>query len=397
MATVRALLTVALLYTSAVAEFLPLAIIHPPSGSHQGNPNQQITISRLPPAQPPSTPPPSRNDGPASDSYNAVCVNLTRILETKQRSESYDHSVHGCYRWKGHRQATNVAIELTVYATYFVSAWLLNDQTGERSAAAATNFSYGVSDACAARLRGAAGRLSTSYNKHGFDPWHTHHLSPLCLEDAPVVPPPELGELLTSNSGFRGAFGVDHTLMEFGHGDQMFLHFLLSRHREEIEGDFVEIGTFAGVTSLVYGLSAALRGRRFHSFDIEDLRPPHVKATWLPNMAMRFWDTRTPPTQELVAALRGASVVMVDAEGAPRLQQAMVLGPLLRGGATTFVLVHDFPCGTSEEDWSRGMRSAGFRRIHHDTTPALAEALRTSIGVFVSDASTGSLQQKHEL
>ena len=73
------------------------------------------------------------------------------------------------------------------------------------------------------------------------------------------------------NSSFQ-----DYTSQLQGNGDLAILNFILVRHTSIL--NIVELGTFAGVTSLHLGVSMGLRERgRLYTFDVVDNRHPNVK------------------------------------------------------------------------------------------------------------------------
>ena len=82
----------------------------------------------------------------------------------------------------------------------------------------------------------------------------------------------------------QGVFGVQFYEQSFGHGDRIFLDFILSSKPQY--SSFVEFGTFKGLTSLYLGMSSKLRrnAKKFRTFDIKDFRQPHIVTAWMDNM-----------------------------------------------------------------------------------------------------------------
>ena len=70
--------------------------------------------------------------------------------------------------------------------------------------------------------------------------------------------------------------------MQLSWADIIFIDFVLAS-RQDIRS-IVEVGTFGGVSSLYLGLISKMRGGQFHTFDIDDQRPPRVLKGWLENM-----------------------------------------------------------------------------------------------------------------
>lgn len=185
-------------------------------------------------------------------------------------------------------------------------------------------------------------------------------------------------EYSCTNSASRGVFGVDYAQQEFGHGDRTVLDFVLNRHRFA-RGDFVEVGTFGGVTSLYLGVAASLRGASLDTFDVVDVRKPNVVATWLPNMKFHLGDAnaRRPVSHIMDVALRNASVVLVD--HADRLSfAAEIAAPRLQTDAV--LLVHDFtafagPNNTLHSLWDDTLEPFGFFRVYDELKRSVCSSL----------------------
>ena len=280
-------------------------------------------------------------------------------------------------------------VELKIYANYTVIVYIVDGEQIIDNVS--STFSYAVPRQCKERLNRATDIVQVPYNSN--DPYHTHHLSPLCLGATDIAYihnnyNGRLGSYLSTNSGFRGTFGVDHTAQEFGHGDNMMLHYVLNKYRADFSGGgggghFIEMGSFAGVTSLTLGVAAKLRYAEFHSFDIVDNRPMNVRQTWLSNMHHHLLDIDAcyesdqasdqvtdhviaERCGDLVTLLQNTSLLMVDHAHGTRLAAAVTFGKMLKNTQPATIIVHDFPAGRTIEEWQDSMASIGFQHVHDD-------------------------------
>lgn len=73
---------------------------------------------------------------------------------------------------------------------------------------------------------------------------------------------------------------------QFGWGDVMMMDFAFSAHLNV--KNFVEMGTFRGISSLFFGTLANLRGGQFVSFDISDHRDSRTRQAWENTSNMKF-------------------------------------------------------------------------------------------------------------
>ncbi len=103
---------------------------------------------------------------------------------------------------------------------------------------------------------------------------------------------PPLYDLLSVLSAARSTYGSPYDMSAFGHGDKLFLEFILQRHLNI--KNICEFGTFTGITSLYFGTAAALRNGSFVTFDIADQRTKEVKEIWLSNMQFQLADLENP-------------------------------------------------------------------------------------------------------
>ena len=95
---------------------------------------------------------------------------------------------------------------------------------------------------------------------------------------------PTLQEFMSLRNVGRSLFGVggdpDEQIL-MGAADRLFLEFVLVKHQWV---HLVEFGTWTGLTSLYLGVSAALKGQSFITYDFKDYRREEVKDTWHPVM-----------------------------------------------------------------------------------------------------------------
>ena len=287
---------------------------------------------------------------------------------------------------------TTHEVELKIKGKYSAHARLITGYSSQENILynISTQFRYAVSEDCKHRLQKVqhvvkAIKHEQNNNAGGAydpmelsDPFNDVSLNPICLNENTAFK--SLGDFLSTASGFRGTFGVDSSAQEFGHGDNMMLHYIMSKYRNSIRnGILVEMGCFAGVTSLTLGIAASLRDVDFHAFDIVDMRPPNVKRTWLPNMYHHLLDLDACLTEKcplLEKYLPNTSFLMVDANHATRLESALHFGQMLREDAV--IVVHDFPAYRTIDEWKEQMGNIGYELVD--------EMMRSQI--FVSTLAT---------
>lgn len=220
--------------------------------------------------------------------------------------------------------------------------------------------------------------------------------SPLCYgitfggrgeSNEPVHEAYSMGDYMTIASAGRGFWGVDYTTQEFGHGDRVFLDFILSRHRDDVR-DIVEFGSGGGITSLYLGMAAAIRGGTLETFDVVDARSDGARRAWLPNMIQHVGDASVP-TQTTRAAVRRADLVLVDHANRLNFTRDAVVPHLKQRG---IVLVHDFILSTnvpevqrrgpgheSHREWLEALGPRGFDLVYVD----VAQSFRAELAVFL--------------
>lgn len=90
---------------------------------------------------------------------------------------------------------------------------------------------------------------------------------------------PSRGFSMLSKKSERLTFGLNSNMIGVGRGDMFFFDYVVAKHNQFKE--FVEFGTFGGVTSLYIGIMARLRGANFYTFDISDKRIECIRNNWL--------------------------------------------------------------------------------------------------------------------
>jgi hypothetical protein len=343
----------------------------------------------------------AREDDGSSGKHVWACLDLVREAFNFTR-EIPEERVSKCWDLSGSEDDPRTKfpivvpdVEMTIQADYSARVRVLHGIRLEGATEimqTRSAWTFGPDSECRARRA----RADVIFQVEGQpDPFHDHRMSPLCMDDTSGryfdEKTARLGPFLSTASGFRGTFGVDHTVQEFGHGDTMMLHYVLSRHRGEFNpgSNFVELGCWAGVTSLTYGVAASLKAAHFHAYDIVDVRPEVVKHTWLPNMHHHILDVDAalniqnaqeadayPP--DFADVLSKASLVMVDHNHRTRLEAAEALGQkFLRRDRAVTILVHDFPAGKTIAEWKTAMRAVGFDLMYEGLRNRLVSTLAT--------------------
>ena len=139
-------------------------------------------------------------------------------------------------------------------------------------------------------------------------------------------------------------FGTPFYQQSFGHGDRLFLDFILTNHPEY--KNIVEFGTFRGWTSMYLGLTSRLRNannlndnNKFHTFDIVDHRPVNVKNSWLDNMVFNLANLEEIPLDnKVISAVRNSNFLFSDG-GSKRIETILYANLLKKGSG---IFVHDY-------------------------------------------------------
>ncbi len=163
----------------------------------------------------------------------------------------------------------------------------------------------------------------------------------------------------------------------------MFLQFTLERHSKF--SNFVEIGTGAGVSSILFGLPAIMRdGGSLYTFDIVDVRLPSALRAWsaLPIFFEKADLDADLPWEPAMVATRKADLLFVD--GGNRLLESLRYGSQLRQGGG--LLIHDWLgyFGSNEDETKGMLRDVGFVEQYSDFSEHVGSAARFFIRMEVT-------------
>jgi hypothetical protein len=176
-----------------------------------------------------------------------------------------------------------------------------------------------------------------------------------------------LRNYLDIKSGGRGIFGVPFYEQSFGHGDRIFLDFILSRHQHY--KSIVEFGTFKGLTSLYLAMSVRLRSREnnFETFDIADFRQPYIVHSWLDNMKFNIANLELLPLDKgAVKAVLQTDFLFVD--GGNKRIEAVLYASLLKVGSGIFIHHYQYDNENFDKPTERflELEEMGFRPYYND-------------------------------
>ena len=180
------------------------------------------------------------------------------------------------------------------------------------------------------------------------------------------------------NSSFQ-----DYTSQLQGNGDLAILNFILVRHTSIL--NIVELGTFAGVTSLHLGVSMGLRERgRLYTFDVVDNRHPNVKKMFrkltdsISFQVANFVDSQP---KQVIDKVSIADLVLIDSSNEKRdgSKLALQYGKLMRVGS--IVIISHFPGSKMKlNEWINAMVEIGFVYKYHDLVTS--KHVLSTVGVF---------------
>ena len=195
--------------------------------------------------------------------------------------------------------------------------------------------------------------------------WH-----PKLYEKWKTMPP--LREYLGLESTSRMIFGAGAGYTAWGHADRLMFEFVLARHRFD---QIIEFGTWTGMSSLYFGMAAAMRRIPFWTCDHKDLRPPEVKKVWLWNMTFAKLDLLKTVSEEVVSRVSQENVLLIVDNG-KKEKEAMVYGKHMAKGSV--MIVHDW---VTEVDPSLADRLAedGYDPLYFE----FAEYLASHVRVFI--------------
>ena len=248
------------------------------------------------------------------------------------------------------------------------------------------NFSYGIAGNCENTLQKRENFIMTKveHNNYGNDPRNILQVHPLCYDwYGNNLNNLENLDVLSSASTFRGSFGVDYTSQLQGNGDIAMLNFVLARHPRIL--NIVELGTFAGITSLHLGISMSLRNNgHFDTFDVQDHRPFNVKKIFTnmqDTMQFQIADFINLQPLQVTDKVSNADLVFIDSSSNDRdgKKLAIAYGKIMKVGS--IIIVSHCP-GESHNlnEWMNDMAKIAFTYKYHDVIAN--KNVVSSFGIF---------------
>ena len=160
--------------------------------------------------------------------------------------------------------------------------------------------------------------------------------NPRCMEEWQDTP--SLYSMMNVLSAARSTFGQPYGQSAFGHGDKMFVEFIMQRHSSFKR--MVEFGTWTGITTMYFGMTAALRSGTLTSFDIADQRTVEVKKSWLNSSSFILADLEDPKNINAKAANAVKQADFLFNDGWNKDVESALYAKYLKVGAG--LLEHDF-------------------------------------------------------
>ena len=207
---------------------------------------------------------------------------------------------------------------------------------------------------------------------------------------------PSLYEMMNVLSAARSTFGTPYTAQAFGHGDKLFVEFILQRHTHFKR--MVEFGTWTGVTSMFFGLAAALRRGSLTTFDIADQRSTAVLSVWLHAMSFQLADLEdaTHINAKVVRAVERADLLFND--GWHKNVEAELYADSLPVGAG--YLEHDFSYDHGRRQEGYFLQALGFEARYEDVAVHMNSCarfwIRTSLGSSSKGSGGGGVKESEE-
>ena len=154
-------------------------------------------------------------------------------------------------------------------------------------------------------------------------------------------------------------------------GDIFFFDYVVAKHNQFKE--FIELGTFGGVTSLYLGMMARLRGVKFYTFDNIDRRIECIKNNWLDNMFFMKEDVLISANEKVINEIEKESVLLFIDNG-NKIKEFNLYVPYLK--INSVVLVHDWNEEIRESDIIENLKKYNFISFHNDTAENLQSSCR---------------------
>jgi hypothetical protein len=200
---------------------------------------------------------------------------------------------------------------------------------------------------------------------------------------------PTLYSMLDVLSSSRSTFGSHYTEQAFGHGDKLFVEFVMQRH--EYFKNLVEFGTWTGVTSLFFGMIAGLRGGTLTTIDIADQRSLPVLNIWLDNMYFHLADLENENNVDkgTIKALTKADFLFND--GWNKHIEAKIYTDYLPLGAG--YLEHDYSYDHTRSQKKYFLNKLGFEIMYEDVAIHFNSCARFWIRTSVPETSKAKVDR----
>jgi predicted O-methyltransferase YrrM len=158
-------------------------------------------------------------------------------------------------------------------------------------------------------------------------------------------------------------------LIGVGRGDMFFFDYVVAKHNQFKE--FIELGTFGGVTSLYLGMMAKLRNANFYTFDISDRRIECIKNNWLDNMLFMKEDVLISANEKVIKEIEKDSVLLFIDNG-NKIKEFNLYVQYLK--VNSVVIVHDWNEEIREKDVIEEIKKYNLIPFHNN----IAEDLQSS-------------------
>ena len=202
------------------------------------------------------------------------------------------------------------------------------------------------------------------------EPWMWYRWHPEEYEKWDKMP--DVLEYLHLHSSSGYIFGVDRSFVPWGHSDRLMFEFVIVRHAFD---SVLEFGTWSGVSSLYFGMAAAMRRIPFVTFDICDIRPYEVKKVWLWNMSFIRADLLKGVDDHVACRVMQPDMLLIVDNG-DKTKEAAMYGKYMAKGSV--MIVHDWGIQVPEEPISTTLREDGFVPLYFD----FAEHLKSTCRVW---------------